>query len=60
MTIEKQQIAHDLAVARITGKQLPTDVLIDEYKKNYDEILKYLKSQPIPKAKIRNKSDLGL
>ena len=45
------QIAHDLAIARMAGKQLPVDVLVDEYKKNYKEILKYLKEQT-PKARL--------
>lgn len=58
--MEKQQIAHDLAVARMAGKQLPADVLVEEYRKNYDEILKYLNSQPGTKARILNKKDFGL
>ena len=48
----KEQIAHDLAVARMAGKQLPTDVLVEEYEKNYKEILEYLKSQT-PPARFR-------
>lgn len=47
-----QQIAHDLAVARMAGKQLPADILVEEYKKNYKEILKYLNAQT-PKARLR-------
>lgn len=58
--MDKQQIAHDLAVARMAGKQLPADILVEEYQKNYDIILKYLRSQPAPKAKIHNKEDFGL
>ncbi len=57
--MEKVQIAHDLAVARMAGKQLPVDILVEEYKQNYDEILKYLRSQPVPHAKIHNKKELG-
>nr|DAT62177.1 MAG TPA: hypothetical protein [Caudoviricetes sp.] len=52
LIMTNEQIAHDLAVARMAGKQLPADVLVDEYKKNYKEILKYLKSQT-PKARFR-------
>lgn len=52
LLMTNEQIAHDLAVARMAGKQLPADVLVDEYKKNYKEILKYLKSQT-PKARFR-------
>lgn len=50
-----EQLAHDLAIARIAGKQLPADVLIQEYRKNYDEILKCLTSQSnTPKTQIFN------
>lgn len=58
--MDKKQIAHDLAVARMAGKQLPADALVEEYKKNYDEIIEYLNSQPVPKARVLNKRDLGL
>lgn len=58
--IPKEQIAHDLAVARMAGKQLPTETLIEEYEAAYKEILKHLKSQPVPKARILNKKDFGL
>lgn len=47
-----EQIAHDLAVAKMTGSQLPAETLVEEYKKNYKEILKYLKAQT-PKAKFK-------
>ena len=47
-----EQIAHDLAIARMAGKQLPADILVEEYKKNYKEILKYRKFQT-PKAKFK-------
>ena len=56
--MDNKQIAHDLAVARMAGKQLPADVLVDEYQKNYDEILKHLQNQPLPKAKIHNRASL--
>ena len=46
-----QELAHELAIANISGKQLPADVLVQEYKKNYKEILKYLKEQT-PKAQL--------
>lgn len=55
-----EQIAHDLAVARFAGKQLPADVLVAEYKKAYNEILKYLRSIPPAKAKIYSRDQLGL
>lgn len=40
-----EQLAHDLAVARMAGKQVSADILVEEYKKNYQAILNYLKSQ---------------
>lgn len=50
-----EQLAHDLAIARMAGKQLPADVLIQEYHKNYDEILKCLNSKNTPpKTQIIN------
>ena len=54
--MDNKQLAHDLAIARMAGKQLPADILVDEYKKNYSEILRYLQSQasgPVT-AKITN------
>ena len=57
--MDNKQIAHDLAVARMAGKELPADILVAEYQKNYKEILKYLDSQPLPKAKIGSRKDLG-
>ena len=58
--MDKKQIAHDLAIARLVGKELPANVLVAEYQKAYDEILKYLRSLPPAKAKIHNKDELGL
>lgn len=46
-----EQIAHDLAIAKIANKELPTDVLVEEYKKNFKEILRYLKEQT-PKGRF--------
>ena len=58
--MDNKQIAHDLAVARLAGKELPVDVLVAEYQKAYDEILKHLRSLPPAKAKIHSKDELGL
>ncbi len=58
--MDKKQIAHDLAIARLVGKELPANVLVAEYQKSYDEILKYLQSLPPAKAKIHSKNELGL
>lgn len=59
-TMTNEQLAHDLAVAHVAGKQLPPDILVDEYQKNYAVILEYLRSQPKPKVKIHSKNDIGL
>lgn len=45
--IEKEQIAHDLAVARLYGSELQTKDLIKQYRQYKDEILSVLKSEPI-------------
>lgn len=44
--IDATQIAHDLAIARLAGKQLPVNTLITEYRSTYSAILDYLKSEP--------------
>ncbi len=44
--IEKEQIAHDLAVARLYGSELQTKDLIKQYRQYKDEILSVLKSEP--------------
>lgn len=50
-----EQLAHDLAIARMAGKQLSADVLIQEYRKNYEEILRCLTSQSnTPKTQVIN------
>lgn len=52
--IEKEQIAHDLAVAKLCGSDLQTEDLIKQYRQYKDEILSALKSEPrqITPAKI--------
>lgn len=51
--MDYEQIAHDLAIAKLYGSDLQTKELIDEYRKYYNEILDVLRSEPrIKKAKI--------
>lgn len=52
--ISKEQIAHDLAVAKLCSSDLPVKELCKKYKEYYTEILDYLKSAPTetPKATI--------
>lgn len=41
----KTQLAHDLAVARMAGKQLPAKELVEEYRSAYIAILEYLNAE---------------
>lgn len=52
--IEKEQTAHDLAVAKLCGSELQTKDLIKQYREYYEEILSVLNSEPkqIKPAKI--------
>lgn len=40
-----EQLAHDLAVARMAGKQLPAKELVEEYRSAYNAIIKHLNSE---------------
>lgn len=44
--MDNVQIAHDLAVAKLSGSDLPCKELCDTYRKYFNEILDYLKSEP--------------
>lgn len=44
--MSNEQIAHDLAVAKLNGSDLQTKELIDKYREYYNEILTVLKSEP--------------
>lgn len=52
--IEKEQISHDLAVAKLCGSDLQTVDLIKQYRQYKDEILSALNSEPrqIKPAKV--------
>ena len=58
--MDKKQIAHGLAIAHMVGKDLPTEELVAEYKKKYDEILKYLKELPPHETVMVDRIKLGL
>lgn len=45
--MEREQIAHDLAVAKLYGSNLQTEDLIKQYRKYAEEILSALKSEPV-------------
>lgn len=44
--MERDQIAHDLAVAKLYGSDLQTEDLINQYREYYNEILSALNSEP--------------
>lgn len=46
--MSNEQIAHDLAVAKLYGSDLPTDKLVEQYRQYYKEINDYLKTQSKP------------
>ena len=46
--MDNQQIAHDLAIAKLYGSDLPVDKLVEQYLQYYVEINDYLKSQSKP------------
>lgn len=45
------QIAHDLAIAKLSGSDLPVNELCEKYDQYYKEILDYLNSKPVELAK---------
>ncbi len=48
--MSNEQIAHDLAIAKLSGSTLPTDKLVEEYHKQYIEVMDYLsKHSTLPK-----------
>lgn len=47
--MDNTQIAHDLAVAKLHGSDLPTEKLVEQYRQYYQEIYDYLKSQIKPR-----------
>lgn len=44
--MSNEQIAHDLAVAKLYSSELPTEDLIKQYRQYKDEILSVLDSEP--------------
>lgn len=50
--MDNNQIAHDLAVAKLYGSDLPTEELIKKYRQYNEEILSELNRKPKQQAKI--------
>ena len=57
--MNNEQIAHDLAVAKLYGSDLPTDKLVEQYRQYYKEINEYLKSQTKPNTATIIKNPFG-
>lgn len=57
-----EQLAHYLAVAKLSCSDLDAKKLCDKYDQYYKEILDYLKSKPIEPAKVEyfDRSILGI
>lgn len=47
VTMDNVQIAHDLAVTKLSGSDLKVKELCEKYDQYYKEILDYLNSKPI-------------
>lgn len=47
-----EQLAHDLAIAKLYGSDLPVKELCEKYDQYYEEILDYLKSKPTSGNKV--------
>ena len=45
--MEYDQIAHDLAIAQLSGSTLETNELVEEYEKRKTVILEYLTSRTV-------------
>lgn len=50
--MDNVQIAHDLAVAKLSGSELSIEELYEKYDQYYKEILNYLNSKPVEPAKV--------
>lgn len=51
--MSNEQIAHDLAVSKLYGTELPTGEIIKQYRQYYEEILSALKSEPVVKRETQ-------
>ena len=47
-----EQIAHDLALSKLNGSDLPSKELVSTYRKYYDEILSILNSEPAQNSTV--------
>lgn len=43
--MDNKQLAHDLAIAKLSGTNLPPDKVVEQYRKLYSEFYEYLSSE---------------
>lgn len=43
--MDNKQIAHDLAIAKLSGTNLPPDKAVEQYRKLYSEFSEYLSNE---------------
>lgn len=60
--MDNLQLAHDLAIAKLSGSELSVKELCDKYDQYYKEILDYLNSRPTKMAKVEviDRSKIGI
>lgn len=46
--MDNQQLAHDLAIAKLSGTYLPPDKMVEQYRKLYSEFSECLSNEPKP------------
>lgn len=43
--MDNKQLAHDLAIAKLSGTDLPPDKVVEQYRKLYSEFSEYLSNE---------------
>lgn len=43
--MDNKQLAHDLAIAKLSGTNLPPDKVVEQYRKLYSEFSEYLSNE---------------
>lgn len=43
--MDNKQLAHDLAIAKLSGTNLPPDKVVEQYRKLYSEFYEYLSNE---------------
>lgn len=53
--MDNKQLAHDLAIAKLAGTDLPPDKVIEQYRKLNAEFSEYLSNEPKPQKTCTTK-----